>query len=126
MARLRDAHNMLLIDIVTAALTATSEPARQQRVGMDPCARRGIRLASFDAPAGPGTSPQPSLRHPCLNELRSRTFGILGMGTVGLAIAREAFAAARANIVYHHTEIVPEVEEGCSARAACLSTVLDA
>src|SRR4051812_8975199 len=111
---------MLLIDIVTAGLTTTSVPHREHGVAMGPCARRGIGLVCFDAAVVPGTW-EPAMGHPCLSELRSRTLGILGMGAVGLAIARQAFAAARANIVYHHTELVPEVEDGCSARSGCLS-----
>ena len=46
------------------------------------------------------------------------------MNAIGLVVAHDAFATARANIIYYHAEPVAEAESACAARLVCLESVL--
>jgi len=110
---------MLLIDVITTAL---STPAGHHAKD-DKCADPGVGLAWFRLARGMQIS-QGRFEYPYWLSYRSKTLGIIGMNAIGLAVARDAFATARANIIYYHAEPVAEAESACAARLVCLENVL--
>ena len=126
---------MLLIDVITTALLELSGYHPEERQCADPGAspRIGLvwlRLAgSVQILQGRFEDRywqilQSGFEHHCSLNFRSKTLGIIGMNAIGLAVARDAFATASANIIYHHAEPVAEAESACAARLVCFGSVL--
>src|SRR5436190_11823994 len=119
----REARKMLLIDVITNALPALTglhaTDSRRASQGIGP----NVGLAWFHSAAGIH-DPQRTFEYPNWPSFGSQTLGIIGMNAIGLALARDAFATARANIIYHHAERVAEAESACAARLVGLGTVL--
>jgi AraC-like DNA-binding protein len=114
---------MLLIDLITAALPAlTGQHAKDHRCA-DPGIGPHIGIESSQLAGGMHVSQGRSEYSPWPS-LRSKTLGIIGMNPIGLAVARNAFASFRANIIYYHAEPVAEAESACDARLVCLESVL--
>jgi AraC-like DNA-binding protein len=114
---------MLLIDVITTALPALTGHHAKDHPCADPGVGRHIGLAWFQLARGMQVS-QGGFEYPCWRTFRSKTLGIIGMNAIGLAVARDAFATARANIIYYHVEPVAEAESACGARLVCFGSVL--
>jgi AraC-like DNA-binding protein len=114
---------MLLIDVITTALPAESGFQAKDH----PCACPGIGphigLTWFQSAGGMHVS-SGRFEYPYWLSFRSKTLGIIGMNAIGLAVARGAFATARANIIYYHAEPVAEAESACAARLVGFGSVL--
>lgn len=53
-----------------------------------------------------------------------KTLGIIGLGTIGAAIARRGFHGFNMNILYHNRQEKPEVAEALNAQYCTLNTLL--
>jgi AraC-like DNA-binding protein len=114
---------MLLIDVITTALPALTWQHAKDHVCADRVVGPHIGRAWFQL-AGSMQVSQGRFEYPYWLSFRSKTLGIIGMNAIGLAVARDAFANARANIIYYHAEPVAEAESACAARLVCLESVL--
>lgn len=114
---------MLLIDVITTALPALSGHHAKDHPCAEPGVGQHIGLACFQSARGVQVS-QGGFEYPYWRSLRSKTLGIIGMNATGLAVARDAFATARANIIYYHAERVAEAESACAARLVGFGSVL--
>jgi AraC-like DNA-binding protein len=114
---------MLLIDVITTALPALTglhaEDSRCACPGIGP----NVGLTWFHSAAGMHVS-QRRFEYPYWLSFGSKTLGIIGMNAIGLAVARDAFATAGADVIYHHAERVAEAESACAARLVGLGRVL--
>ena len=114
---------MLLIDVITAALPALTGHHAKDHQSAYPGVGPHIGLTSFQLAGGMQVS-QGRFEYPYWLSFRTKTLGIIGMNAIGLAVARDAFATARANIIYYHAEPVAEAESTCAARLVCFGSVL--
>jgi AraC-like DNA-binding protein len=114
---------MLLIDVITSALPPQTGFHAKDHQCAYPRIGPHIGLTWFRLAGGTQVS-QGRFEYPYWLSFRSTTLGILGMNAVGLAVARDAFGTARANIIYHHAEPVAEAESTCAARLVSFGSVL--
>jgi len=114
---------MLLIDVITTALPALTRQHAEEHQCAYPGVGSHIGLTGLQLAGGMQVTRGRS-EYPYWLSFRSKTLGIIGMNAIGLAVARDAFATARANIIYHHTEPVAEAESACAARLVCFEGLL--
>lgn len=57
-------------------------------------------------------------------DIFGKTLGIIGLGTIGAAIARRGFHGFNMNILYHNRQEKPEVAEALNAQYCTLNTLL--
>ena len=114
---------MLLIDVITTALPAPTGFHAKEHQCAYPGVGSHIGLTWLQLAGGMQVT-RGRFEYPYWLSFRSKTLGIIGMNAIGLAVARDAFATARANIIYYHAEPVAEAESACAARLVCLENVL--
>ena len=114
---------MLLIDVITAALPELTRQHAKGRPGADPDVGSHIGVTWFQL-AGRVQVLQSRFQFPSWISSRSKTLGIIGMNSIGLAVARDASASSRASIIYYHSGPVAEAEASCAARRVSLEKVL--
>src|SRR5438128_7232226 len=114
---------MLLIDVITTALPAPTGFHAKEHQCAYPGVGSHIGLTWLQLAGGMQVT-RGRFEYPYWLSFRSKTLGIIGMNAIGLAVARDAFATARANIIYYHAEPVAEAESACAARLVCFEGLL--
>ena len=114
---------MLLIDVITTALPAPTGFHAKEHQCAYPGVGSHIGLTWLQLAGGMQVT-RGRFEYPYWLSFRSKTLGIIGMNAIGLAVARDAFATARANIIYYHAEAVAEAESACAARLVCFEGLL--
>ncbi len=57
-------------------------------------------------------------------DARAKTLGVLGLNPIGQAVARQARSGFGMEILYHHSQPAPDIENACGARFLPLDEVL--